>query len=314
MTVMNTRAALRTAAHTFELTAADAAATPAAPAWVQLLPASPFAGRDGRGPYRTHFAAVLGEFSANGLPLPIDYEHQTLNAASNGQPAPAAGWIEALQARDDGLWGQVAWTPRAAERIAQREYRYLSPVFDHTEAGEIIRLTSAALVNTPNLTLTALNQAHALPLTAPESPMKQKLITLLALAADATPEQVFAAAHARLTAPPDPDPARVALEANFATALQRLAALEGQAASAAIEALVAEGRAAHKLTPAMDDSIRQYARLDLAAATAHVASLPVIGLASAAHQAAPAAHPVTPAVNPLVAEAERRAAAARPRP
>ncbi|WP_411832319.1 phage protease [Pseudoxanthomonas mexicana] len=103
--------------------------------------------------------AVLEAFAANGIDLPIDWEHATQHRAPHGQEAPAGGWIEGVDVRDGALWGRVKWTPRAAEQVANREYRFLSPVFDYEpDTGRIVRLVSAGLVNKPNLPLQALNQ------------------------------------------------------------------------------------------------------------------------------------------------------------
>lgn len=58
--------------------------------------------------------------------LVIDYEHQTLK----GEKAPAAGWIQNLEARDNGLWATgIKWTAQAKKHIEDGEYRYISPVF-----------------------------------------------------------------------------------------------------------------------------------------------------------------------------------------
>src|SRR5690606_40136635 len=97
--------------------------------------------------------AVLTAFAENGIDLPIDYEHQSLAADDKAGPVPAAGWIKALEVRDGALWGRVQWTPRAAELIAAREYRYLSPVFRHVQ-GRVVALAGAGLVQYPNLGLT----------------------------------------------------------------------------------------------------------------------------------------------------------------
>ena len=128
------------------------------PEWVELIPAGEFSGRDGRGPYTLDPAAVQSAFADWGMPLAIDYEHQAFNAAENGQPAPAAGWINALDVRAGALWGQVEWTERAAGHVTAREYRFLSPVFDHDKQGRVLRLLGAGLTNNPNLYLTALNR------------------------------------------------------------------------------------------------------------------------------------------------------------
>lgn len=123
---------------------------------VHLLPAGEFMGRDGRGPYRADASAILQAYANWGMPLAIDYDHQGVNTAKNGAPAPAAGWIKRLVNQNDGLWGDVEWTPRAQAMIAAGEYLYLSPVFDHTKSGTAIRLLGAGLTNSPNLHLTAI--------------------------------------------------------------------------------------------------------------------------------------------------------------
>ncbi len=128
------------------------------PEWVELIPAGEFSGRDGRGPYALDTEAVQAAFASWGMPLAIDYEHQAFNAADNGQPAPAAGWVNAIDVRAGALWGQVEWTERAAGHVAAREYRFLSPVFDHDKQGRVLRLLGAGLTNNPNLYLTALNR------------------------------------------------------------------------------------------------------------------------------------------------------------
>jgi len=104
--------------------------------------------------------AVLEAFKAHGTELPIDYEHQSLGgvyASPNGQ-APAAGWIRKLDVvlpgqagdGDAGLFAEVAWTAAAREKLAAREYRYLSPVvIVRTRDRRVVALHSAALTNKP---------------------------------------------------------------------------------------------------------------------------------------------------------------------
>ncbi|MDR0233488.1 MAG: phage protease [Zoogloeaceae bacterium] len=132
-----------------------------APAWIHLIPSGEFSGRDGRGPYTLDADAVTAAFAARNMPLAIDYEHQSIHSTDNGQPAPAAGWIKTLEAREDGIWGQVEWTSRAAEMIANKEYRYLSPVFEFEEkSGRVFALAGAGLTNHPNLFLTAIHRLN----------------------------------------------------------------------------------------------------------------------------------------------------------
>ncbi len=97
--------------------------------------------------------AVVQAFEAQGNDLPIDYEHQTLGgryASPSGQ-APAAGWIKRLEAVEgEGLVATVEWTAPAAEHLAAREYRYLSPVvLVRRTDRRVTGLHSAALTNKP---------------------------------------------------------------------------------------------------------------------------------------------------------------------
>jgi phage I-like protein len=112
-----------------------------------------------------------------------------------GGAAPARGWIVELQAREDGIWGRVEWTPTGQALLAERAYRGISPVIVHTQDGEILRVLRAALTNAPNLPLTTLHtqeQGHQMDLT--------KLRTALGLAEDADEAAILAAAEAARTA------------------------------------------------------------------------------------------------------------------
>jgi phage I-like protein len=135
-----------------------------APEWIELLPAGDFAGRDGRGPFRlSNPAAVVTATSGLKMDagLPIDYDHATDFAAPSGRPAPAAGWIRAIEVRDGALWGRVEWTSHGRSAVVTREYRYISPVFEYSQDGEVQRLLRAALTNNPNLYLTAISARAA---------------------------------------------------------------------------------------------------------------------------------------------------------
>jgi len=99
---------------------------------------------------------AVDNFSRMMRDLVIDYEHQSLNAEENGQPAPAAGWIDREEMRADGVWAHVRqWTERATGFIRAREYRYVSPVLSfwasdkHTGENVGAHLHSVALTNTP---------------------------------------------------------------------------------------------------------------------------------------------------------------------
>jgi len=128
--------------------------------WLQLLPAGAFKPVDGREMDVPHWfidassaPAVIARSQALQTLAVIDYEHQTLNKHENGQPAPAAGWLLAMEWREgSGLWGQVFLTERAREQIKAGEYRYFSPVFSYDpQSGQVLQIEMGALTNTPAL-------------------------------------------------------------------------------------------------------------------------------------------------------------------
>lgn len=143
--------------------ALNLAASGGAPEWIELLPAgTEIKGRDTRGWSKPDAVAIVAatRAAAGNVPLHVDYEHASEHRARNGQEAPAAGWIADLEVRDGGaIWGRVEWTARAAQMIAAREYRFLSPVFIYDPTTREVRhLVSAGLTNQPNLELRALNK------------------------------------------------------------------------------------------------------------------------------------------------------------
>jgi len=169
------------------------------PEWVQLLPSGPdVVGVDGRRWVFDQAAmnSVLAAFPRRGRPLVIDWEHATETRAANGEEAPAAAWMYELQDRGGGLWARVEWTPRAAEQVANREYRYLSPVFHYSKStGRIMEIVSAGLTNSPNLRLQALNrEAEAHPHEEDDMPLKP-IAKALGLDDGATAEQIVTAVN-----------------------------------------------------------------------------------------------------------------------
>lgn len=110
--------------------------------------------------------ATVAAFQAHGTDIPIDYEHQTLGgpySSPTGQ-APAAGWIKSLlavssssapenvdgQVLSAGLWAEVSWTSEAREKLAARQYRYVSPVaLVRRSDRRLVGIHSVALTNKP---------------------------------------------------------------------------------------------------------------------------------------------------------------------
>lgn len=214
-----------------------------APEWVQLLPGGgTVKGRDGRTWELIDPAGIVLAFEANGADLPVDYEHQNENPVAKLRgPVPAAGWIKEMRADDGGIWGRVEWTATAAEMIARKEYRYISPVLVyHGKTRQIVQLKGAGLVHSPNLYLTALasQDQPMLPTrtsetTPPKTPAKPAgagpageaafaamIADLLGLPPETPPEELFKALKAKLS--DDPDPSKfVPVEAVQAMLLER---------------------------------------------------------------------------------------------
>ena len=91
----------------------------------------------------------------------IDYDHFSYDP---NQSSEAAGWITELQARADGLYGKVRWTPDGRSAVANGNYRFISPVWLQSDMEPVamdgsavsprqrpLRLDSAGLTNNPNL-------------------------------------------------------------------------------------------------------------------------------------------------------------------
>lgn len=284
------------------------------PEWYHVVPAGEFRGRDGRGPYRLLSPNdVVEAFAAWGGDLCVDYEHQTLTADQKSGPVPAAGWVKAIEARDDGIWAQIEWTETAAAALKAKEYRYLSPVFNYVPAtGEVRALTMVALTNIPNLHLQAAasRQGDAmnellerlcymlnLPLTTTAEEMAaqlDKLKTMLAdaqataaasaelaklvgLAADASIATVAQSVQAKLAElGQTPDPAQFVPKAQYDQVAHSLAELQGTTKAAETERLVEEAMSAGKVPPALKAWATEYANRDPEGFRKYVETAPAI--------------------------------------
>lgn len=131
---------------------------------IQLFPLGTFVARDGRpatikGVTATSWRlttedaqALVRRWGQQKTRVVVDYEHQTHYSEANGQPAPAAGWIDGLELTPTGVFAHVEWTDRARAAIRAKEYQYISPVFSYDKAtGAVLALVSVALTNHPAL-------------------------------------------------------------------------------------------------------------------------------------------------------------------
>lgn len=131
---------------------------------VQILPAGNFNAVDGR-PFdvvtgswlldEQAFTALKANTPHQAGDLVIDYEHQTRNAETNGQPAIAAGFFNIKDVQfipGKGLFIQPRWTDKAKAHLKAGEYKYISAVFGYDKTtGRPQFLHSAGLVNRPGV-------------------------------------------------------------------------------------------------------------------------------------------------------------------
>ncbi|UYC12281.1 phage protease [Xanthomonas sp. CFBP 8445] len=292
---------------------------------IQLTPAGAFKPRDGREMKVPHWyidqavaSRVIANFAARQNPAVLDYEHQTLRTEENGQPAPAAGWMNSLSWREgSGLWANVELTARAADLIRSGEYRYVSPVLYYDEAtGEVLAIEMAAITNNPAIDgmsslaaraaatfahhqekdtmnlLAALLAALGLPESTTEdqaiaacSTLKPKLDTLDKLTTElgaAAPDAALAACSALKTkaAAATPDPAKYVPVAALEDVRTQLAALSAERTAEKVDALVEAGLADGRILPSMKDWASDLGKKDLAALSAYLdKAAPIAALA-----------------------------------
>lgn len=291
--------------------------------WYQLIPSGTFRGIDGRGPYTLdNPPAVIAAFRRMSCDLPVDYDHQMLTAAEKRGAVPSAGWIKDLEAREDGIWGRIAWTEAANACLQAKEYRYLSPVFYYDQAGNIKALRMAGLTNEPNLRLQAAASREGgsmdelferlcyllnLPLTTTKEEMLAQLDKLktmvssseataaasrqmavaLGLAENAEMPALAVALQSRLTQAPDP--AQYVSITQYNQVAHSLAQLQEEQAQGKATQLVEEAMRAGKVTPAQKPWALAYASKDPTAFESYLATAPVLGQGTQVPPSAPPA-------------------------
>jgi phage I-like protein len=174
--------------------------------WVQLSPIGEFPGEIFGRDEHVRFIQVVDDQAVKAMvadqpgenaPRLFDFEHRSLGDFSSD--TSAAGWIDKLEARPDGLWGHVRWSAKGLADLRGGNYRFLSPVFaafDDLGDGRRrpAKLHSAGLTNKPNIQNLSpvANSASA---GNPKNTMdyKAELLKLCGLPAEATDEQIAAA-------------------------------------------------------------------------------------------------------------------------
>lgn len=125
--------------------------SPPVDGWIQISPLGNFP--HGSGVVQVVDAAALDSL-ANSYQgdLLLDFDHESSDPTKR---TTAAGWIDGVEARADGLWGHVRWSAAGENALANGEYRFVSPVWDVEELGgkrvRPVRLLEAGLTNKPNL-------------------------------------------------------------------------------------------------------------------------------------------------------------------
>ena len=206
-----------------ELPAGDAV-----PDWIMLLPAgAEIRTHDGRGPYPVKDRkAIIARSLQLERGMVLDENHATDVAAPLGQPAPARGWITALEDRADGIYGKIDWTPQGRRLMAGKAYRFVSPVVMHDKVtNEVQAIARASLVNKPNLR--GMASLHS----EQDMNLLQKLLAKLGLA-DTTSEDALIAAVESLHAE------RAAAATSLQAQLDPIAEAAGLAKGATAEAVL----------------------------------------------------------------------------
>jgi phage I-like protein len=258
---------------------------------IQVFPSGDFSvphgAMRGSGPWKLDQAAasaLISKVAKRKTALVVDYEHQSLMAATNGMPAPAAGWIEssALRWDDAGMFAAARWTERAKQMIESGEYAYISPVFTYDEkTGTPTDLLNVALTNNPAIDgmqpvlLAAASRFHQ-PVTEDRT-MHPDVIELLGVAEDADAAAITAACSAlkdKITKADEaiaaatttsPDPAKFAPVAALTALQDQVAALQSALTKREIDDLITPALADGRLNANLESWARDLGAKDTAA-------------------------------------------------
>jgi phage I-like protein len=184
---------------------------------MQLFPAgvfdAPRGAMRGKGPWRLDADSakrLIGVVSQRKNDIVVDYEHQSLLTAQNGQPVIAAAWInpQSLEWREPpaaypGLFAiNPKYTAAASAHIDADEIRYVSPVFTYdAQTGVVLDILNVALTNNPAIdgmqavTVAATSLLASVSTNPQESKMDElleRLRYLLNLPLTSTPEEIAA--------------------------------------------------------------------------------------------------------------------------
>ena len=231
--------------------------------------------------------------------LLIDYEHQSTHTETNGQPAPAAGWVQELAIKQSpdtpGIYGRVTWNKEAERMIQGKEYRYISPVFMcNAQTGEVLYFKSVGLTNTPAMDLILWKEPQqeseivtmkeiALSVGLPEAASQEEITTaIIALRAKS---ESLANAPSSTPVPALPPPAPITPTNEREKELEnQIIALRSKIAEEAVNGAIIAGQ----LTPAQRDGALVMAKASLEDFRKFVAASAVTALLKTSHATATA--------------------------
>lgn len=143
------------------------------------------------------FARILDAWRQNGSKeLLVDADHDSIGGSTR-----AYAWASNLRVDPDrGLLADFILTDHGRQALQNREYRFVSPVFNIEEnTNAILALDSIALTNRPNLPVSCvLNRESSGTVNVEDNKGKsmEKIISALGLPPEATEEEVLAALDA----------------------------------------------------------------------------------------------------------------------
>lgn len=280
---------------------------------IQIFPSGRFYAKDGRNPNGwelTKEAAdkIIAAAEARKDDYLIDYEHQSLHSAKNGQKVIAAGWFKNMEfVEGEGLFATpVDWTVAASDHIHNKEYRYVSPTFRTNPAGEVIELFSVALTNTPAIDgmmgVVALSEIPpeedsdiTLVVAAPpitKETFMSEVKKVLNIADDISPDALIGAIRSLVNKveyltvqmPGDPDPSAFVPIAMFEEMRSEVAALKTERLNEQVTAIVETALTDGKLTPAQKAWALTYGAKDLVGLSDYLANAaPIVMLNQQQH-------------------------------
>ena len=146
---------------------------------------------------RAAFDRILNAWTADGSPeLLVDVDHDSCEGGST----KAFAWASNLRIEEGGLFADFKFTDAGAAAVNAREYRFVSPVFDCGDDGQVLALSSVALTNRPNLPVSCvLNRESTGDINVEDNkgkPNMEKILSALGLGPDASEDDAVAAVEA----------------------------------------------------------------------------------------------------------------------